>query len=890
MKCYYCGDSNIFCLGFIYMKSGNHVTICRNKCLDDQLKLKPLLKFMILIQDRMILYDFVANNTQKCSTITSISHMELVERSQELGFCNELAVKNPEVFENSEAYISTMYKFVELLRKHEEFVNRNQLQSNVTIEWTGRGKQCRGSYHKSESITADFMTGLNLKISNLRDEFVTDAKVEKVEGDLVRFSCDAVVDQLSCPLFDVQVVGNFITCDRLEFATMNFCKLSDEIKSILLDPREVLQSVEDYNIVLPSGDIKLNNKQKEAVVKAMTRPLSLIQGPPGTGKTFTSAMIIYNYLNSEMRDGPALVCASSNTATDNLAEKMLQYGMKVVRVISASVECIPVLREVTLDFLAKKACQEEQKAKAEAAAQAEEDAKESNDLNPDYEDLKPKARRERRTRRGFINEEEGERSLNPKSFYKQVLRSADVICCTCSSAGSNAMQELSHASFILIDEATQSIEPETLIPLQKMPLRVVLVGDQNQLGPTALIKDAEKLGYYKSLFQRLIDNGYEFTMLNTQFRMHPKISLYPSQAFYGGEVKDGVTEAARALTPEFLQIWPKLEIPVVFHHVKQYEELNPTGLSYLNRHEYIRILDIIMKLRELGVDMAEVGLITPYEGQVSMIKQKFKEFCADDPTYKFDEIQVSSIDGFQGKEKDFIIISCVRSNKRSSIGFLNNRNRLNVALTRARKGLALVGNASSLIREELWEDYIRFLKDHELFVSLNKDTDDYDDIMMMLRHKKKHGVTLLPMPDFTNVCFDNAMMYGNIYGDLNKVQPNLQLDHATIAKGDWALTNLGDELRRQQYMLKTKVEETKVIRSFRRAQATAAKSEEHKDKPVSSKFANLKTVRPGGTQPQELPSTNEAAGLPKPRVNFKSEHDRLISEELRFTLQSSRYS
>jgi regulator of nonsense transcripts 1 len=886
LKCYWCHEKNIFCLGFFSLAGGKKlVTICRNQCLEEQCAKNPDLRnqFVYFILDRRLLEVIVADTTMKCSTIVTLPHIQQVERSFDSEFTMEDSLlSKPESYESPESYITTMNYFVELLREHEKYSNRNQIQTDVSIEWS-EVKNCKvtkGCYYRANTITADFLPGLELNISD-RSWINCKAVVMEVKGDMVFFSTNILSEDLENKLFDVQVIGNFITHNRLSDATVSFANIGDELQQRVLRPNDFPLQPSEFPVLCPPNKT-FNESQSTAIVKAMTQPISLIQGPPGTGKTYTSAMIVYNYLKSELHNGPALVCASSNTATDNLSEKLLELKLKVVRVISTSKEIAPQLKDITLHELAKKACNDAQAAYNASIEEREKGEDDSLEPSP-----KSKGRSRRSGMRGG-DEEEGP-SRNPKTYYKEVLRAADVVCCTCSTAGSRVMQDLPRANFVLIDEATQSIEPETLIPLSKLPLRVVLVGDQNQLGPTAMIRRADQLGYYKSLFQRLIDNGYDYTMLNSQFRMHPKLSLYPSQAYYEGRVIDGITEADRALPIEFAQIWPKIDIPIVFHHISQYEELNPSGLSYLNRHEYIRILDILMKLNELGVDMAEVGLITPYEGQVAMIKEKFKILDADDPSYKFEDIQVSSIDGFQGKEKDFIIISCVRSNKRSGIGFLNNRNRLNVALTRARKGLALVGNVKVLMKDEVWDDYLQFLKGHDLIAIKEEESDEREEIIEMLRRKKKNGVRLLPMPEFTNECFDNAMIYGNIYGDLSKTPAPPSLDLAVMAKGDWAKTDLGSELRKQQFYVKFPGRSEEEVKDTSKFSLRDTQESKQETKPKSSLFANLKVIRPGNTKPLS-PSAVAAVAPAKPRVNFKNPKDRSVADLLGFTVQTSRYS
>lgn len=888
MRCYYCSESNFFSL-LLAMPGSMPVIICR-ECSVTNPQVDSDCELRYMIADRFILNELVSQATVQCSSVIDLATVTNLEMSIDKNSIFKVCIeKNPELFGSPEKYKETMQTFIEVLKDYEEYSNRMHLQEGVYIEWGKRrfGK-FTGSYHKSEKINATFLPGLELKITN-KEFFNAKAEVESIQNDLVTFSTLTRANGLENELFDVQVIGNFITHTRQQIALKGFHSVRDELQSIILNPEEFKFVPADCEIILPTG-VSLNASQHDAVVNAMTQPVSLIQGPPGTGKTFTSAIIVYNYLNSIFRSGPALVCASSNTATDNLAEKMLDFGMKVVRVMSIHKEIAPKLLGCNLETLAQQACNaanEEQRTREAEAEKLQETDDAPNLL--DYEDVKADPKKPKRRRRTNLDERR-EPDKEPKHFYEEILRSADVVCSTCSTAGSLKMLTyLGNIDFVLIDEATQSIEPETLIPLSYSPLRVVLVGDQNQLGPTAMVDEAETNGYYKSLFQRLIEHNFPYTMLNSQFRMHPFISLYPSNAFYDGKVQDGITEAERALPTEFLQIWANVMKPVVFHHVKQYEEHNPTGMSFINRHEYIRLLDILLKLRELEVDMKEVGLITPYEGQVTYIKQRFKEYCKDDPSYKFDEIQVSSIDGFQGKEKDFIIMSCVRSSHMSGIGFLNNPNRLNVALTRARKGIALVGNARVLMKDKLWRNYLNFLRHHNLIVAKEEESNEVESILSMLRRKKKDGVKLLPMPEFTSECFDNVEMYGNVYGDLANMQPTTELDLSVLAKGDWVGTDLASDLRRQLYLPKVlgQVEElANPPKPFRRTVLAEEDREEVKDR-QPSRFAGLKTVRLGSAQPQQAVTVRK--GPAKARVNFKNEKDRLIAEELGFTMETFRF-
>ena len=297
----------------------------------------------------------------------------------------------------------------------------------------------------------------------------------------------------------------------------------------------------------------LNPSQIYAVKSVLQSPLSLIQGPPGTGKTVTSATIVYHLANANK--GPVLVCAPSNVAVDQLTEKIHRTGLKVVRVAAKSREGM----DSPVNFLSL----HEQVAK--------------NDTDVQLQKLIR------------LKEELGELSFADEKKYKNCLRkaereildTADVICCTCTGAGDPRLQRRTF-KMVLIDEATQAAEPEVLIPLVLGAKQVILVGDHQQLGPVIMSKKAARAGLSQSLFERLIILGIRPIRLQVQYRMHPCLSDFPSNMFYEGTLQNGVTISERLKTDLDFP-WPILETPMMFHASYGPEELSSSGTSYLNR-------------------------------------------------------------------------------------------------------------------------------------------------------------------------------------------------------------------------------------------------------------------------------------------------------------------
>jgi regulator of nonsense transcripts 1 len=379
-----------------------------------------------------------------------------------------------------------------------------------------------------------------------------------------------------------------------------------------------------------------------------------------------------------MNPGQVLVCAPSNVAVDQLTEKIHKTGLKVVRVAAKSREDLAS----PVSFLSLH------------------EQVRMNDTNVELKKLMQ------------LKSELGELSMQDEKKYKslirnaekEILQNADVICCTCVGAGDPRLNKFKFRT-VLIDEATQSTEPESMIPLVLGCKQVVLVGDHQQLGPVIMNKKAAKAGLSQSLFERLVILGHPPIRLTVQYRMHPCLSEFPSNMFYEGTLQNGVTVQER-LRRNVDFPWPAGDLPMVFWSNLGQEEISASGTSYLNRYfilislltgrtEATNCEKIVTKFFRAGVQPGQIGIITPYEGQRSYIVSTMQQ----NGSYRKDlykEVEVASVDAFQGREKDYIVLSCVRSNEHQGIGFLNDPRRLNVALTRAKYGLVILGNPKGI--------------------------------------------------------------------------------------------------------------------------------------------------------------------------------------------------
>lgn len=429
------------------------------------------------------------------------------------------------------------------------------------------------------------------------------------------------------------------------------------------------------NVISPPKLPILNDSQENAVKAALLNNLTLIQGPPGTGKTVTTAAIVYNLVQKKV--GKILVVANSNTAIDHITEKIHRTGVKVIRIVSKR-------REYMKDSLSFLSLHDQIKMFQKLIPETKKKSS-SGDL---YENMNT----------AFDKEADLKHKIKRK-ISKCIIENADVITCTCVTAGQRMINEI-HFPYVLIDEAVQCTEPLSVIPLMYGCEKLILIGDHKQLGPIILDKKTEKAGYKRSMFERLIALGVVPYLLNIQYRMHPLLSEWPSNTFYNGSLQNGITSLSRMNKTE-------LPLPSFFYVCYGSEEISSTGTSFLNVLEASYCKSIIQSLIKSGIKEHQIGVITPYEGQRAYILGKLKD-------YNTEELEISNVDAFQGREKDYIIVSLVRSNNFQGIGFVSDKRRLNVTLTRARYGCIIIGNPVTLIKNSMWKNLVEFYQEKDL--------------------------------------------------------------------------------------------------------------------------------------------------------------------------------
>ncbi len=464
---------------------------------------------------------------------------------------------------------------------------------------------------------------------------------------------------------------------------------------------------------------KLNQFQREAVKRAVcSKELFLIHGPPGTGKTTTLIEVIIQHIKKGYR---ILATADSNTAVDNIVEGLIKRGVNVVR-IGHPARLKKELLDVSIDAKAESHPQYAKIREIENKIRKLRSYQESyRKPTPQlrrglsYDEILKYAKAGKKVRGHRLEtlksmaewirlQKEVQKLIKQKRNIEEeilddIIQNADVVCATNSGAGSEFLME-DIFDVIFIDEASQSTEPSCLIPLIKGK-KVVLAGDHKQLPPTVLHPDAKPLSF--TMFERFIklypENSY---MLKIQYRMNEIIKEFPSQEFYSGELISAEEVKERKLS----DITGKKgcdpitdDTPVVFVDTegKLLEMQKKGSRSRYNPEEAKIVKHIVKELTDIGVKKEDIGIITPYKDHEEYLKKLIPE------------VEVKTVDGFQGREKEVIIISLVRSNPDEEIGFLDDLRRLNVALTRAKRKLIVVGDAKTLSSNETYKKFIQFV-------------------------------------------------------------------------------------------------------------------------------------------------------------------------------------
>ena len=459
--------------------------------------------------------------------------------------------------------------------------------------------------------------------------------------------------------------------------------------------------------------------QTAAVLGSLIEPVYRVIGPPGTGKTTTTAHIIWALVHQQQ--GGVLVCAPSNVACDTLALRVHSLGIKCVRYFAAVREASgsgSLPREVLLESHLEG---------SSALAKYRQLKTRIGELGATLTDT---------DRRQYLKLR--------RSESRAVLASVPVVLSTCSAAGDTILSGMRFSS-VVCDEAGQATEPETLIPTRGVR-RLVLVGDDRQLGPVILSRTAEQGGLGVSMFARLALLRSPATMLDVQYRMHPAISAFPSAEFYNGALFDSPS-TTQLVRDDVGFPWPQRDQPAMFLHVPSpvgEERGGSRQTSYFNDAEATQVAECVALFLKGGARPDEIGVISMYEAQRTLL---ITRISAADAAHG-SKVAVANVDAFQGQERAFIILSLTRSNNKQSLGHVNNALRVNVALTRAQSGLVVVGDANTVRHSPIWARCLQHLLSRSALVT--------GDLQNLQRYEPEGLVTSQALDSLTLDKFEHA--------------------------------------------------------------------------------------------------------------------------------------
>lgn len=428
--------------------------------------------------------------------------------------------------------------------------------------------------------------------------------------------------------------------------------------------------------------------------------VALIHGPPGTGKTTTLVEAIIYTVEKEKQ---VLITAASNAAVDLLVEKLSLQSVRVLR-LGHPARVTEAVVNTTLD----------------ARLSDHNDAKLLRDLRRKAEQIRSMAgkfkrnfgRAEREERRYLYDEskklKEEVRMLEGHMIFDE-LNKAQVIACTLSGANHSHLRNRKFKT-VFIDEASQAVEPAMWIPLLKAE-KVVMAGDHWQLPPTIKSFEAAKEGLETTIFERMMKEKDVSVMLQTQYRMHDDIMQFSNLHFYKGELKSAdVIEKRRQVFQQAVKFIDTAGCGFD-------EKINPETLSTYNTDEADFLLKRLHAMIEENPEMLQmsIGIIAPYRAQTVVLN----ELIATYPWYEElkKNMSINSVDAFQGQERDVIMMSLVRSNDRGEIGFLSNKRRMNVAMTRAKHLMMMIGDSGTLSANPFFDELIQNMQDRNLYHS-----------------------------------------------------------------------------------------------------------------------------------------------------------------------------
>ncbi len=543
-------------------------------------------------------------------------------------------------------------------------------------------KEIDTSFFNSGAMVSIFKSPDNLKTEHIINAAVKSLKREKL---VLLVMSDNIPEDLEDKI-GIDVTVDDRTYKVMEHTLNYFINTEDNEEKQLLKKFWGDQELKPLKIEESFNSQKLNEWQNKSVELSMhSEDYMAIHGPPGTGKTTTLVQCIKQAVKKE---GKTLVTANSNAAVDHLVRCMIKEGLDVVRIGN--------LARIDADV---------QKAQIDVRIQDDQKYKLVKELKKRAIDYRKKAEK---FKRSFNSEDRENRRLwyresrdliaeareTEKYLIQKTIENAQVVATTLIGSDSEVLRSFKFQT-AFVDEAAQALIPAALTPLKRAK-KLVLAGDPFQLPPLVKNDKAAKNGLDISLLELLMSNSMVRTQkLKIQYRMDESIMEFSNLQFYEGELMAHDSVATHGMRNNGYQPVEFIDTAGCNHN----EESSKSGRSLRNAGEAEIIQARIAEFGELkGVSL---GIISPYRGQVNYLKEQLSDY----------EESINTVDAFQGQERDIIIVSLVRSNEDSIIGFLRDYRRMNVAMTRARKKLILIGDSATIGGDKFYSKFLEFAEE-----------------------------------------------------------------------------------------------------------------------------------------------------------------------------------
>ncbi|OWK49655.1 Regulator of nonsense transcripts 1 [Lonchura striata] len=728
LECYNCGCRNVFLLGFIPAKADSVVVLlCRQPCAS-QSSLKDInwdsSQWQPLIQDRCFLSWLVKIPSEQEQLRARQITAQQINKLEELWKENPSAtledLEKPGVdeepqhvllrYEDAYQYQNIFGPLVKLEADYDKKLKESQTQDNITVRWDLGLNKKRIAYFTLPKTDSDMRL---MQGDEICLRYKGDlAPLWKGIGHVIKVP-DNYGDEIAIELRSSVGAPVEVTHNfQVDFVwkSTSFDRMQSALKTFAVDETSVSGYI--YHKLL-------GHEVEDVIIKCQLPKRFTAQGLPDLNHSQVYAVKTVLQRPLSLIQGPPGTGKTVTSAT--IVYHLARQGNGPVLVCAPSNIAVDQLTEKIHQTGLKvvRLCAKSREAiDSPVSFLALHNQIRNMDSMPELQKLQQ------------LKDETGELSSADEKRYRalkrtaerELLMNADVICCTCVGAGDPRLAKMQFRS-ILIDESTQATEPECMVPVVLGAKQVKPGNPKNYLGNTAGVALSSHTPTDR------VKKGFDFQ-------------------------------------------WPQPDKPMFFYVTQGQEEIASSGTSYLNRTEAANVEKITTKLLKAGAKPDQIGIITPYEGQRSYLVQ-YMQFSGSLHTKLYQEVEIASVDAFQGREKDFIILSCVRANEHQGIGFLNDPRRLNVALTRARYGVIIVGNPKALSKQPLWNHLLNYYKEQKVLVEgpLN----NLRESLMQFSKPRKLVNTINPGARFmTTAMYDarEAIIPGSVYDRSSQGRPS----------------------------------------------------------------------------------------------------------------------